>query len=292
MVSRKIRGRCHFSGYYGKKGDPVLVAYPGQEFINCNPINSTIWDQSGLKEGDRAVIELNTKEKYLVKENTFHLSVPMEKGPETSDEVFANFRALTCTTLKENYIYRSASPCDNTYNRVETVDALLEKAGIRYVVDLADTKEELDERLNSGKVSDYYRNIILSGNYFTQRLGTPGSEDYSRGMAEAARAILSTEGPFLVHCLEGKDRTGFLCVLLEAVSGASYEEIQKDYMMTYQNYFNITKEQTQEKYDAILENYFLPITEMVRDADSAREYLLNAGMLPEEIDALIEKISK
>jgi protein tyrosine/serine phosphatase len=30
---------------------------------------------------------------------------------------------------------------------------------------------------------------------------------------------------YVVHCIEGKDRTGYVCALLEGLCGATYEEI-------------------------------------------------------------------
>ena len=44
-----------------------------------------------------------------------------------------------------------------------------------------------------------------------------------------------------VHGLEGKDRTGFMCAVLQMLCGASYEEILEYYMKTYENYYKITK---------------------------------------------------
>ena len=43
------------------------------------------------------------------------------------------------------------------------------------------------------------------------------------------------EGPCYIHCTEGKDRTGFVCLLLEALCGANYGELRDDYMTTYAN---------------------------------------------------------
>ena len=48
-------------------------------------------------------------------------------------------------------------------------------------------------------------------------------------------------GPCLIHCVEGKDRTGFVCALMLALAGASAQEIIDDYMITYYNYYGITK---------------------------------------------------
>ena len=104
-------------------------------------------------------------------------------------------------------------------------------------------------------------------------------------------------GPYLVHCTEGKDRTGYVCMLLEALCGASYDELETDYMLTYDNYYGITKESDPEKYDAIAESVFLPMLQSLagntgdglRNADysvCARQVLLAGGMTQEQIDGL------
>ena len=45
--------------------------------------------------------------------------------------------------LAENSFFRGASPVDNQHNRAAVVDALLEKDGIRFILDLADTEEKI-----------------------------------------------------------------------------------------------------------------------------------------------------
>ena len=59
------------------------------------------------------------------------------------------------------------------------------------------------------------------------------------------------ETPYLVHCLEGKDRTGFAIMVLKALMGWSATQITDDYMQTYANYYGI--EPGTEKYDLIEE---------------------------------------
>ena len=53
--------------------------------------------------------------------------------------------------------------------------------------------------------------------------------------------MLSNEPPYLVHCNEGKDRAGMTIALLEALSGATMDEIIADYMESYENYYGVEK---------------------------------------------------
>lgn len=67
----------------------------------------------------------------------------------------------------------------------------------------------------------------------------------------------------LIHCTEGKDRTGFVCTLIEGFAGATYAEIVEDYMMTYFNYYAITKAFDEKKYTTIVENLLNPMIEVL-----------------------------
>ena len=46
------------------------------------------------------------------------------------------------------------------------------------------------------------------------------------------RALAQTEGPILVHCAAGKDRTGILCALTHHVAGVHDDDIRADYLLT------------------------------------------------------------
>lgn len=39
--------------------------------------------------------------------------------------------------------------------------------------------------------------------------------------------------------MEGKDRTGYVCALLEGLCGATFDEIIDDYLITCSNFYNI-----------------------------------------------------
>ncbi len=105
------------------------------------------------------------------------------------------------------------------------------------------------------------------------------------------------------HCTEGKDRTGFMCMLLEALSGAGYEDIVRDYMITYGNYYGITKETKEKQYNLIVEQVLNPMIDGMagkeisdyynEDLSScAEQYLMSGGMTSAQINALREKIVK
>ena len=97
---------------------------------------------------------------------------------------------------------------------------------------------------------------------------------------------------------------GFVCMLLEALSGASYDEMLSDYMITYDNYYHVTQDSASEKYDAIVDLYFnafaaylhgtedLAVLKTADYTQDAENYLLSGGMTSEEITALRDLITE
>jgi protein tyrosine/serine phosphatase len=50
--------------------------------------------------------------------------------------------------------------------------------------------------------------------------------------ARAFAALAETDGPLLIHCAAGKDRTGLLAALIHRLLGVSEEDTMADYMLT------------------------------------------------------------
>ena len=65
------------------------------------------------------------------------------------------------------------------------------------------------------------------------------SEDFANKLREGLLFMIKRT-PYLIHCVEGKDRAGITVALLEAIMDASVEEIYKDYVKSYENYFHKT----------------------------------------------------
>ena len=186
-----------------------------------------------------SVIQISMAEKGGVKSE--------ERNDYASDEIFANFRALEGGRLKKNFIYRSCNPgLDDA--RALYADMLAEDAGIRTVINLADSEESL---LSTMHPASYYAELYEEGRVILLNMGVDfRSEDFASKLAEGLIFMIENpEGPFLIHCNEGKDRAGLVCALLEALAGSSMDEIIEDYMTSYENYYGVEK--GSEQYDAI-----------------------------------------
>jgi len=295
-----------FNGFYVKNGYPVIVAYPGYNDVRITLNNEGIWSQAELSEGDTVTITLNEKGKYSPIQGSLGQVYSFDRGDYSSDIEFCNFRALTGGNLKDNFLYRGASPVDNSRGRAAYTDGLLKEYGIKFIVDLADSDEDMTEYTSSEEFkSEYALSLYKNGNAALLDMSSSyQSDEYKASVAKGLKQMMESEGPAYIHCMEGKDRTGFVCMLIEALAGASYDEMRADYMITYSNYYGVNADETPEKFNGIAELYFDAFMEYLygssdietlMNADytqAASDYLISGGMTEAEVQQLIAYISK
>ena len=206
------------------------------------------------------------------------------------DEAFANFRVITTTGIGQGVLYRSSSPINPELGRNTYADKAAENAGIITVVNLADPSNTYEGTENS-----YYSTCqVVYVNLGMDFL----SESTLSGIAEGMRYIINNNGPYLIHCNEGKDRAGFVSALLECLMGATIDEVIDDYMVTYYNYYGV--EEGTEKYDAIVNSNLVKVlgstfkVDDVYKADlvaEAEAFLVeDAGLTADEVAALKAKL--
>ncbi len=292
----------YYNGYYVPAGQELLVAYPGYECIKfCINYGNDIYAENGFGKDTKALVTMNTPAKYKDIQDTMSISYSDDINEYTSKEEFANFRMMACGNLKSNILYRGASPVDNSRSRAATVDSLLQKNGIMFDIDLSDKNVDAPKY----QVNEYFQGLMNSNKVvFLGMNAAYKSEEFSAKMKVLFESILENDGPYYIHCLEGKDRTGFVCMVIEAMCGATYTELIDDYFATYKNYYGIEKGST--KYEAIKK---LHIDEMIKYvcsfsllnyysskapemSDLVYGYLIEIGLTKEQINGLREKLSR
>ena len=245
----------YYNGYYCKTGEAQIVAYPGYEHVHIAVSNGgPLWTSYGCHEGEIVTVTLAEARKYIDVQNALNTVYSNNRADYSDDAAFANFRTLSGGRMKENIFYRGASPVDDAYNRAEFADELIRSVGIRFVLDLADTEEKIAKYLEASH-PEYFVSLFDAG--LVAPIGLTAayrSDSFQAALASGFRKMMNHEGPYYIHCLEGKDRTGFVCLLLEALSGADEAELEADYMKTYANYYGIIPGSKQ--YDAILDVKF------------------------------------
>ncbi len=104
-------------------------------------------------------------------------------------------------------------------------------------------------------------------------------------------------GPLLFHCVAGKDRTGLIAALLEALAGVEPAAIARDYAASSDN----LREEYLRRYPhsepaRILDALRCPeagaynMLKFLDDAGGVRAYLTGIGLTPEEIAALRSRL--
>ena len=193
--------------------------------------------------GDKCTMRLSSKGGYLHTYEMMKSVYTEERREGETDEEYANFRKVETTGIAPGVLYRSSNPlnCVNNAGRYAVADRLAEKAGIKTEIDLADTAEKLAVYMSmEGYASTYCPALYKAGcTIACGMMADSFSDDFKSRMGDAMRFIIDHEPPYLIHCNEGKDRCGFVSMVLEALAGAGIEEIRRDYMITMLNFYRI-----------------------------------------------------
>jgi hypothetical protein len=234
--------------------------------------------------------------------NVQNMDYYAEIYPDLSIEEFANFREVRTTGMGQNRLYRSSNPIDPGLGRNLYADSLAKNAGVTTFINLSDSEEYA--RSCQSFDSSYYstQNVIFLNLpvYFY-------SQHFKDGIASGFRYMIEHDGPYLVHCTFGMDRTGFTIAVLEALMGATTEDIQADYAKTFSNYFNVVdrmhvalNEQQVDFFRAVVirnlkavyhaEGIEIPDTGTIDWATATEKYLEKLGMTQEEISALKDRL--
>lgn len=292
---------CPFlDGYYVDNGYPLVRAYPGHTNIAVCINYGKLFEIADVEIGDSFTIFLSESKGYIDEYEIRTLSRTNERADYASDEIFANFRPVTSGTIADGVLFRSSSPINNELGRAAYADDLAEAAGIATFVNLADSADDMAAHIAAEDFdSPYYKSVYDAGNVIVLNMGVSyATDEFRADITEGAKFMAGKEAPYLFHCNEGKDRAGFMAALLEALMGATKDEIVADYMTSYANYYGV--EANTRKYEVISKDILSMLaviagTEEITDttdlAAGAKAYLLAGGMSEEEIAALVSKLS-
>lgn len=294
-----------YSAYYIKYGEPVVVGYQGYPYIDFT-FNFTggVMKKLNLTQDDTVIITLNKKAKYQLIQTAFAQNHSNDRKDYISNESFCNYREITKSNKNESLIYRSSSPCDDDYNRAYYVSELCRKYNVNYIIDLSNDQNDLDKYYKNKETNNqYWKKLYEENKVIPTRLDANyRSKKCANTIINALRFIIDNSGPFMMHCAEGKDRTGFFAIIIKAIMGHTLDEIEQDYMLTYGEYYNITKQNNQEKYKAIKELYFDSMIEYLCNNKlintlsnndiytNVENYLLTNGMSEKEINLLKKRL--
>lgn len=237
------------------------------------------------------------KDQYLIHK----LQRTNERADYATDAIFANFREVRSGALGAGALFRTSSPINNKLGRAAFADALARENGVQAVMNLADDGGAIEGyRAAEDFASPYYYGLWQEGKVEALNLGVDfQAEEFKAGLAGGLRFFATHEGPYLVHCTEGKDRAGFTSALLASFMGATYDEVVDDYMASYENYYHIEK--GGEQWIAVRDSNIAKQLEIITGsatpqtadlAQAAEAYIRGIGLTDAEIEALRANLAK
>ena len=228
------------------------VAILGPSYVDYNArgddygfamLNGDFHYYIGGEVGDTVTMTLAEKGGYKETYELMKSVYQTERSAGETAEEYANFRMVTTTGVKPGVLYRSSNPlnCDKNPGRYSVADSLAQSVGIATEIDLADTDAKVEAYINGeGYASAYCPQLFRNGKTKCCGMNANAFCDDSRTkLADAARFMIANKSPYLIHCNEGKDRCGFVSMLLEALAGAGIDELRRDYMVTMLNFYKI-----------------------------------------------------
>ena len=293
----------YYDGFYNRNGEYVCVAYPTSPTIRFTANNIGLPPKFMGLEGHSVTIRMQEKGGSLDVQKAMSMTYSDDRNdyPNISDAAFANARAAVAGNILSGVLHRSSSPFNNDINRSFYVSQYLDDVQVKTVLDLNDTEEDL---LGYVDMPPYSRTLWEGGNVIICTLKTdPTADEYNERLIAALKVLPTHPAPYVVHCMEGKDRTGYVCALLEGLCGATYDEIVADYLVTYDNYYGITPATDADVCNALVSlrlntclMFYAGIDDesqlpRVNFATAFADYLLTHGMTRQELDALIQALT-
>lgn len=247
-----------------------------------------------VKPGDAVTFTMKEKAGYLEEYKIRNIDAlrTNNRSDYSSDAVFANFRPIVMGNIPSGVLYRSSSPVNPQLGRNTYADQLTKAAGIKTVLNLADSDAVM--KSYPGYAQSDYSTLNVIGLDMGVDFSAP---EFSAKLKTGLEYMLSHKGPYLNHCTEGKDRTGFVSALLEALMGGTLDQIKEDYMVSYENFFHIQK--GPGSYDKIAGSNIIPELRMMAGVDentdlskvdlqkAAENYLTGTvGLTADQVSAL------
>jgi protein tyrosine/serine phosphatase len=152
--------------------------------------------------------------------------------------------------VRRGVLYRSANHAQATPSDLEALQAL----GIRTIVDLRKRGERdlepsrrwagFDARVIENDLETKYldwgvhiRQGDQSARWFREDAvnfyrAAPTEERHIDLFTRYFQALAEADGPILVHCAAGKDRTGLICAFTHHIAGVAQDDILADYLLT------------------------------------------------------------
>lgn len=248
ITVKDVSYEAPFVNSYGDVEPGNYLFHPHHDWIEFAICNGNYSKTHGFVEGDVVTITMKEKAGYLTQFEIRNIVKSENRDDYASDSIFANVRPVQLGSIGFHKLYRSCNPI-LADARGPYAASLLADMGIKTIINLADKQENLAPMAAVAPNAGWYAQVIADGNAIGLDMGIAFFDPvFVSQLKETLVFMVEHEGPYLFHCNEGRDRAGYLAALLEALMGASIDEIYADYMASFDNYFGI--QEGTAKYDA------------------------------------------
>jgi protein tyrosine/serine phosphatase len=166
----------------------------------------------------------------------------MDKSPlkinYSEKNELTNFREICMGSMRNGIIYRASYPIFKIdKKRDETYNELVLEAGINCVINLAGNEKDVEAL---AKLVPWYNTLHKNNNvigldiqFDFDFLDKFEYEVFNYRLRQGFKFLVTHDGPYLVHCNAGTDRTGFVAAIIELLFGASLDDVIYDYLLSY-----------------------------------------------------------
>ena len=200
------------------------------------------------------------------------------------DEMQAvNFREIRMGNIAPKTLYRCSHPIKDG-KQEKTVSLLASGTHIATVLNLCDTNPEIYKK---AFFAPWYNRLLGNGRVIALGMDFQhASVMFRKKLGEGLHFITNTEGPWLIHCHAGIDRTGFFSMVLEALMGATIGEIARDYLLSFNSIFEPGIHREAGKSDLLVVMSLLSI--MGNDAAMSDAAITGENITDENVQAIAE----
>jgi protein tyrosine/serine phosphatase len=209
------------------------------------------------------------------------------------NKAVTNFREVCMGNIAHNTLYRSNHPMtDGEQNSI--IANLAEDANIQCVLNLHDSETQM----RSEQGESWYHRLIKSECAIALNMDFNFmSDEFTEKLRKGLLYMLWHNVPYLIHCLAGFDRTGFVCAVLEALMGSTLQEIVDDYCISFGRRFTSAIQNDNTEQPAILAqlksmNNDVPVTDKNLQCTAEQYLLKKVGLRKEDLAELKNKLSR
>ena len=183
--------------------------------------------------------------------------------------------------VRQGMVYRGAAP-----------DGITD-AGKQVAAEIYNIKTELDLRelpLRESPFGKEVRYLTVSGLYYVQHTMGIDNVAKQKNLAEEIRVFAEPENyPIYFHCALGRDRTGTLALLLNALLGVSEQDLTLDYELSF---LSVAGNSDKAGTGVMLADQFQPTLNYLKGyadgtlQENCEKFLLDIGITEEEIASI------